>query len=49
MYTKSILGQKAIMNCGMEAEVIEDNGSNNITIRFSDGCIVSKKADINFI
>lgn len=48
MYTKSILGQKAIMNCGMEAEVIEDNGSNNITIRFSDGCIVSKKSRHQF-
>ena len=48
MYTKSILGQKAIMNCGMEAEVIEDNGSNNITIRFCDGCIVSKKSRRQF-
>ena len=48
MYTKSIIGQKAIMNCGMEAEVIEDNGSNNITIRFSDGCIVSKKSRHQF-
>ena len=33
----SLLGQKAMMNCGLEAEVIEDNGSNDITVRFADG------------
>lgn len=33
----SLLGQKAIMNCGMEAEVIEDKGYKNITVRFTDG------------
>ena len=33
----SLLGHKAVMNCGLEAEVIEDNGSNDITVRFSDG------------
>jgi len=39
MFTTSILGEKAIMNCGMEAEVIEDNGYNDITVCFSDGYI----------
>lgn len=37
-----------MMNCGMEAEVIEDNGSTNITVRFSDGCIVSNKSRHQF-
>ena len=27
------------MKCGMEAEVIEDFGSNNITVRFEDGLV----------
>ena len=44
----SILGQKAMMNCGMEAEVIEDNGSENITVRFSDGQILPKKTRHQF-
>ena len=44
----SIMGHKAIMNCGMEAEVIEDNGSTNITVRFSDGCIVPRKTRHHF-
>ena len=48
MYVKNILGQKAMMNCGMEAEVIEDHGSTNITVRFSDGCIVPKKSRHQF-
>ena len=33
----SILGQKAVMKCGLEAEVIEDFGWNDITVRFNDG------------
>ena len=28
------------MECGMRATVIEDNGSNDITVRFDDGMIV---------
>jgi hypothetical protein len=36
----SILGRVAIMECGMRATVIEDNGSNDITVRFDDGMIV---------
>ena len=48
MYVKNIIGQKARMNCGMEAEVIEDFGSTNITVRFSDGCVVFKKSRHQF-
>ena len=48
MYVKNIIGQKAMMKCGMEAEVIEDNGFENITVRFSDGCVVPRKTRHNF-
>ncbi|MBR5395126.1 MAG: hypothetical protein IK144_08610 [Bacteroidaceae bacterium] len=44
----SILGDKAIMNCGMEAEVIEDNGCRNITVRFTDGYISYKRTRQEF-
>ncbi len=39
----SIIGQKAMMNCGMEAEVIEDNGYKDITVKFTDGYISRKR------
>ncbi len=39
-YVRSIVGETAEMRCGMEAEVIEDNGSRNIAVRFTDGTIV---------
>lgn len=39
----SIKGQKAVMNCGMEAEVIEDNGYKDITVKFADGYIAHKR------
>jgi hypothetical protein len=48
MYVKNIIGQKAMMKCGMEAEVIEDNGFENITVRFSDGCVVPRKTRHHF-
>lgn len=35
----SLLGHKSMMKCGMEAEVIEDNGCSDITVRFTDGFI----------
>jgi diphthamide synthase subunit DPH2 len=35
----SIVGQKAFMRCCLEAEVIEDFGYNDITVRFSNGVI----------
>ena len=38
---KSLLGQSAIMNCGMHATVVEDNNFRNIKIQFEDGTIVS--------
>lgn len=44
----SILGQKAVMNCGMEAEVVEDNGSRNITVRFVDGYTTYKRTRQSF-
>ena len=44
----SIIGQKALMNCGMEAEVIEDNGYNDITVRFTDGYVTHKRARHDF-
>ena len=37
------------MNCGMEAEVIEDNGSENISVRFSDGTIIRNRDRYEFM
>ncbi len=31
------IGERRLMACGMEAEIIEYNGANDITISFSDG------------
>lgn len=39
----SFVGRSKIMNCGMEAEVIEDFGYKNITVRFIDGTILKNK------
>ncbi len=36
----SILGEKAEMKCGMECVVIEDNGYQDITVKFEDGTTV---------
>lgn len=35
----SYVGKTAIMNCGLQATVIEDFGCNNITVQFEDGLI----------
>ena len=35
----SLVGQKEIMNCGLEAEVIEDYGYKDITVKFSNGIV----------
>ena len=43
-----ILGKKKMMNCGMECTVIEDFGSENITVQFEDGTIVGNKTRHNF-
>ena len=45
----SVKGKVAMMNCGMEAEVIEDFGSENITVRFSDGTIREHRTRHNFV
>lgn len=37
------IGEKNKMNCGMEAEIIEYNGSKNITVLFADGTVVKNK------
>lgn len=34
------IGEKRMMNCGIEAEIIEYFNQNDITVRFSDGTIV---------
>lgn len=36
----SVLGQSAIMKCGMKCTVIEDNNSKDISVKFEDGTIV---------
>lgn len=38
-YKDYYLGQKKMMNCGLEAEIIEYRNSKAITVRFSDGSI----------
>lgn len=37
------IGQKQIMNCGMECEIIEYNNCDDITVKFEDGTIVKNK------
>lgn len=37
------IGERRIMNCGMEAKIIEYNNSRDITVQFEDGVIVSGK------
>lgn len=34
------VGKKKIMSCGMEVEIIDSNGANDLTIKFADGCKV---------
>lgn len=36
----SILGETAVMNCGMTCTVIEDKGSRDISVQFEDGTLV---------
>ncbi len=45
---KSCLGQKKIMNCGMEAVCIEYRGSMDIDVQFEDGTIVKHQTKSNF-
>ena len=45
---KQRVGEKGLMFCGMEAEIIEYTKSSNITIRFSDGAITKNKSYENF-
>ena len=48
MMRKSIVGEKALMKNGLEAEVIADRGHMDIDIRFSDGVEVYHKSRQNF-
>lgn len=41
-------GERRIMNCGMEAEIIEYNNSGDITVRFDDGAIVANRCYSHF-
>lgn len=41
MYNYSLEGgETRIMNCGMPARIVTDNGDNQVTIQFEDGTIV---------
>lgn len=42
------LGEKRLMNCGMEAEIITYNNSSDINIKFEDGTIVENRSYRNF-
>ena len=42
------IGTKKIMNCGMEAEIIDYISANTITVKFSDGTIVKNKRISHF-
>ena len=44
----SLKGDINMMNCGILAEVIDDFGVDNITVRFSDGTIVEHRTRSNF-
>jgi hypothetical protein len=44
----SLLGQSEIMNCGMTATVIKDNGYKDITVQFEDRTIVEHIARYKF-
>lgn len=42
------LGETRMMNCGMNATIIEWNAANDINIMFDDGTIVTKKSYSNY-
>lgn len=42
------IGEKRMMHCGLEAEIVEYASKDNIDIRFSDGCVVKGKSYKNF-
>lgn len=44
----SIVGQTKLMHCGMKCTVIEDNGSDDITVQFEDGTIVEHRIRYQF-
>lgn len=46
---KDHTGEKRIMHCGMEAEVIEYKKADDIVVQFSDGTIVSHRTYDNFL
>ena len=42
------IGEKQMMNCGMEAEIITYHGYNDIDVRFMDGTVVEHKSYASF-
>ena len=46
---ESRLGEKRRMNCGMEAEIIRYDNSEDITVRFEDGAVAEHRAYSKFI
>lgn len=46
--TYSLVGARNRMNCGMVATVIEDNGYNDITVKFDNGCIRTHRTRYQF-
>ena len=47
--TSKRVGERRIMNCGMEAEIIEYKSCSNITVKFSDTTVVCHKSYEKFI
>ena len=42
------IGEKQMMNCGMEAEIITYRGYNDLDVRFADGTVVEHKSYTSF-
>ena len=42
------LGEKRMMNCGLECEIIEYNSAHNITVKFTNGAIAKNKYYYDF-
>ena len=43
------IGEKRMMNCGMEAEIVKYRGVNDIDIRFADDTVIANKTYYNFL
>ena len=42
------IGEKSIMNCGMEAVIIAYRNANDMDVRFADGTVVEHKPYVSF-